>query len=168
MVRNSVPPGGRCQAPDQEFLQLSSDGFRWAPWTFGTTGSMITLTCGICSSLLGESDESSKWGVRETGKVLEPLKHQDRVWARHPTSVQKHACWKIRLLPLDYSAPRPSFPHSSYLGGTVGRFSASAKAKVSPEKPGANLGTTQILKIVTPENQKLNSIIHRYYPEFYL
>jgi hypothetical protein len=74
---------------------------------------MITLTCGICSPLLSrsklsESGGPSKWGVRETGKVLEPLKHQRRVWARHLTALQKQANHKIRSLPQGYPPPRPS------------------------------------------------------------
>src|SRR5208282_4120036 len=79
-VRNSVLPGWLCQARDDEFLQISSDGFRLAPWTFPGIRRNITLTCRICPPLLSkklsESGGTSKWGVRETGKVPEPLKHQ--------------------------------------------------------------------------------------------
>jgi hypothetical protein len=47
-----------CQALDGKFLQINSDGFRLAPWTLGGIGRMITLTCGICYLLLGESGKA--------------------------------------------------------------------------------------------------------------
>src|SRR5258708_10415236 len=53
-VRNSVLPGLPCQAGEGEFLQISSDGFRPAAWTFPGIRRKITLTCGICSALLRE------------------------------------------------------------------------------------------------------------------
>jgi len=81
-VKNSVPLDWPCQALLCEFLQINSDGFRLAPWTFPGIRRKITFTFGLCSPLPdrlkpGESGGPGKWGVRETGKVLEPLKHQE-------------------------------------------------------------------------------------------
>jgi hypothetical protein len=93
------------------FLQINSEGFRPPPWTFSSTGGMITLTCGIRSPVPGRTGEPSKWEAWETGKVPRPPNSRSRVWARHLSASNAHQ--NIRQSPPDYPAPRPSFPTAS-------------------------------------------------------
>jgi len=105
-VRNSVLPGLPCQAGDGEFLQISSDGFRLALWTFPGVRRKIELTCGICSPLLSEPGEPSRWGVRQTGRFPNPSNTIKGFG--HVTQVtSEQANHKIRKFPPAYPAPRP-------------------------------------------------------------
>jgi hypothetical protein len=81
-------------------IQMASDCLHGR---FPSSGARSHSLTGFAHSFSGERGEPVSGGVREMGKILEPLKITRRVWALHLTAPQKHAYHKIRYQPHFFS-----------------------------------------------------------------
>jgi len=72
-LHGKTAAAGKAKRGDGEFLQISSDGFRLAPWTFPEIGSMMTFTWGFAHPVRKRSQVSRVRGS-ESGGVFRPPK----------------------------------------------------------------------------------------------